>query len=308
MIKFNRIDHIGMAVPELDSQLELMEGLFGFTRIHEREHEVEGFRAVMMQIPGNSRVRWELLEPTGPDSPIQQFIDSPRGPGVHHATLEVDSARDVAARLFDAGITTVPTDSEGEVLIRPNPDGNGFLFRFAEKSALPSGRVTSSPDGAGEGSAGIVGFDHLCHAYSDRDDLGSWYEKVFGMKQIWRTPDDEHPDMADLVLELPSRDMYWEVIQPVGEESFIQRFLDRRGPSIHHATFQVGDWDQAAEACEKYGAPLFDENQGETDGAKWRDAFIHPKNTGGILVQFFWEEKPGVWIRSDKIRPSGWTD
>jgi hypothetical protein len=31
--------------------------------------------------------------------------------------------------------------------------------------------------------------------------------------------------------------------------------------------------------------------------------FIHPKQTGGILVQVFWEERPGVWVRSDKIPP-----
>jgi methylmalonyl-CoA/ethylmalonyl-CoA epimerase len=126
------------------------------------------------------------------------------------------------------------------------------------------------------------------------------------MREIWRTPENEHPDMADLVLEIPGQETFWEIIQPVGEESFIERFLERRGPSIHHVTFQVSDWDRAVSACEQHKAPLFDENSGVTDGARWRDAFIHPRHTGGMLVQLFWEESPGVWIRSDKTRPPGW--
>jgi len=39
------------------------------------------------------------------------------------------------------------------------------------------------------------------------------------------------------------------------------------------------------------------------DGAAWKHTFIHPKHAGGVLVQLFWEERPGVWVRSDKIPP-----
>jgi methylmalonyl-CoA epimerase len=307
MIQINRIDHIGMAVPDLGRQTELMTGLFGFSPLHTRENTAEKYRALTLEIPGDGRVRWELLEPTDSNSNIQEFIDGPRGPGVHHVTFEVNDAAEVAARLSEAGIETVHRARDGEVAVRPAPDGNGFLFRFAEPSALPSGTPTDQPvRGVNSTSVGIVGLDHLCHAHPDRDALGNWYERILGMRQIWRTSDGEHPDMADLVMETPGNGMYWEVIQPVGEESFLQRFLDRRGPSIHHATFKVSDWDRAVAACQEYGTPLFDENTGMTDGAAWSDAFIHPRNTGGILVQLFWEQKPGVWIRSDKIRPPGW--
>jgi methylmalonyl-CoA/ethylmalonyl-CoA epimerase len=68
-------------------------------------------------------------------------------------------------------------------------------------------------------------------------------------------------------------------------------------------TFEVADWDRAVRACADHEVPTFGENRGETDGAAWRDVFIHPRHTGGVLVQLFWEERPGVWVRSDKIPP-----
>lgn len=306
MIKFNRIDHIGMVVPELEPQVKLMEDLFGFKRSSRREDKEEGYRAVMLEMPGTDRIGWEVLEPLGQGSSLQEFIDGPRGPGVHHVSVEVPDVNAAAEELRSKGLHPSLEDAPGQLAIHPDHGGHGFLFRFFEPGRRPSGEQ-EQPSHGNNGSAGITRLDHLCHAYPDREELRDWYQSIFGMREIWRTPDGEHPDIADLVLEIPEHETFWEIIQPVGDESFIQRFLDRRGPSIHHATFKVADWEQAQQACEDRGAPLFDENSGETDGARWHDAFIHPRNTGGILVQLFWEEQPGVWIRSDKIRPPGWS-
>ena len=145
----------------------------------------------------------------------------------------------------------------------------------------------------------------MCHAYRDRDELRDWYERTFGMRQIWRTPDGAHADFADLVLEIPGQPLVGEVIMPVGEASFIRRFLDARGPALHHVAFRVGDWERAMAACAMHEVRTIEFNEGTTDGARWCDAFIHPRDTGGVLTQLFWEEQPGVWIRSDKVRPPG---
>lgn len=305
MITFNRIDHIGMAVPEIEPQLELMEGLFGFRRQTRREDSTEGYTAVMLEMPGTDGIGWELLEPLGDDSSLSHFIDGPRGPGVHHVSIEVPDIEKLESDLRAAGLQPLAQGSGRDVAIHPERGGHGFLFRFFEPSAGPAGAPVESA-APNTSDAGIVRLDHLCHAYIDREDLRDWYHELFGMREIWRTPENEHPDMADLVLEIPGQETFWEIIQPVGEESFIERFLERRGPSIHHVTFQVSDWDRAVSACEQHQAPLFDENSGVTDDARWRDAFIHPRHTGGMLVQLFWEESPGVWIRSDKTRPPGW--
>ena len=184
------------------------------------------------------------------------------------------------------------------------PSFGALLFRLFEvrRGGNPAGTAAGDAAPPGDG-LGIVAVDHVCQAFRDRDELSRWYQSLLGMREIWRTPEGKHEDLADLVLEIPGRQMLWEIIQPVGEGSFIERFLDTRGAAAHHATFQVADWERAMAACEREGIPTFDANAGETDGARWSDAFIHPRHTGGILVQLFWEERPGVWVRSDKIPP-----
>ena len=195
---------------------------------------------------------------------------------------------------------------DGVAFVRPDAGGHGLTFRLGSAETVAAcGDVEPATAGAGDApTLGIIGIDHVCHAFRDRDELGGWYARVFGMRETHRTPPGEHEDLADLVMDTPGGQMRWEVLQPVGERSFVQRFLDGRGPSVHHVAFEVGDWDEAVAACEHHGLAFFDESNGVTEGARWRDAFIHPRDTGGVLVQCFWEERPGAWVASDKV-PSG---
>lgn len=309
MLTFNRIDHFGQVVPDLERQVALLEALFGFTTTERwQDHDARGAR---LAVPGKSGIAWEVLQPAGERSALQPFLDGPTGPGVHHVALEVPDTPATKDALRKLGIAfTSHEDGRIDATIEPRKRGEGLVFRFvptgAEAPCRHAGTTIQTPALATAGAPhlGIVAVDHLCHAYRDRDELARWYERVLGMREVWRTPDGEHEDLADCVLEVPGGQLAWEIIQPVGDESFIRRFLDTRGPAPHHVTFQVADWDAAAAACEHHGIPTFDENHGETDGAHWRDAFIHPKHTGGMLVQLFWEERPGVWVRSDKVPSS----
>lgn len=304
MISISRISHVTQVVPELGPQLALLEGLFGFQTQARWESPDEGVVGATLDVPGKSDVRWHLVSPQSDSSPYQEFLDSPRGPGVHHVAVEVADLDATAAELRSAGVEPAAT-GDGWVEARMNPtNAEGLRYRFyaaAPPAAAAETLATSSQDVP---VLDIVAFDHISQAYADRDVLARWYEELLGYREVWRTPDGEHEDLADLVMEIPGKQMLWEVIQPVGEESFIERFVNTRGPAAHHVSFELKDWDRAMAACDHHKIPTFDETTGETDGAAWRDAFIHPKHTGGMLVQLFWEEKPGVWVRSDKV-PSG---
>lgn len=306
-----RIDHISQVVPDLDAQVELLEGLFGFRRVAEWENEAEACVGARLAVPGSWGHHWEVLAPAGDGSPYQTFLDDQGGrPGLHHVALEVPDLAAAAAELEQRGLEPTAGSSGDwlEASLSPPDHGAGFLFRLrgpgTETMCGDDGRVS----GAGERSAdapslGIVAIDHVCQAFPDRDVLARWYEDLAGFVQVWRTPDDEHPDMADLVMNVPGSNICWEIIMPWGEESFIERFWDKNGAAAHHVTFEVEDWDAAMAACTHHDIETFDSNEGSTDGMAWRDTFIHPKLTGGVLVQLFWEERPGVWVRSDKIPP-----
>ena len=299
MLSFTRIDHLGQVVNDLDAQASLLEGLFGFRRVNEWEDANDGVRGVRFAVPGRSGIDWEVLAPVRDGSAYAAFLESARGPGLHHIALAVDDLAEVSGEVEALGAAAETREDRVDASLVPSGAREGLVFRFL---VAPNGASRERAAGTADATTlGLIGIDHVCHAYRDRDELARHYERALGMRERWRTPDGEHEDLADLVMDVPGGQMSWEVIQPVGSESFITRFLETRGPAPHHVTFQVADWPAALAACEQHGVPVFDENAGETDGATWQDAFIHPRHTGGMLVQLFWEETPGVWVRSDKV-------
>jgi len=310
MLNIYRFDHISQVVADLDTQLQLVEGLFGFHRCARWESSADGVRGALLDIPGTAGFRWELLEPLGDNPALQAFLDSPRGPGVHHVSVEVNDVCTAKQELDRLRLPVTGGSDERpgpwiETRIGP-PDGpEGIALRIF---GPPLGKVCGndqSPAAAADAESsptlGIAGLTHICQAYPDRDVLARWLENAFGMREIWRTPDGKHEDMATQAFSVPGTTMQWELIAPVGNDSFIASYVQKRGAGCHHVTFEVRDWAQAMAACEQHGIEHFGLSEGETDGAKWCDNFIHPKLTGGVLVQLFWEERPGVWVRSDKI-------
>lgn len=309
MIDIYRIDHIGHVVPELSPQVDLFEGLFGFRTLQTWESASEGCKGALMEIPGSS-IRWEVLAPTGESSPTEALLGPKRRAVLHHVAVEVPDLERAEQEISALGV--VPGKEAGGGLdstLLPSEGTAGITWRLFGRDS----RGTCGQDGAtrvgapgakpSDSSLGIIGIDHVCQAYRDRDELASHYTRLFGMNEVYRTPDGAHEDLADLVMTIPGTAARWEIIMPVGQDSFIQGFFERSGAAVHHVTFEVRDWEHAVATAERHNAPTFDANQGETNGARWRDAFIHPKHTGGVLVQLFWEERPGVWSRSDKVPP-----
>src|SRR3546814_14387172 len=87
---------------------------------------------------------------------------------------------------------------------------------------------------------------------------------MLGTRQVWRTPDGAWPDFGDCILEIPGQRMHWEIIQPVGDDSFITSFLDRRGAAVNHVAFEVADFAAAKRACEFYALPTIPANEDST--------------------------------------------
>lgn len=75
-----------------------------------------------------------------------------------------------------------------------------------------------------------------------------------------------------------------ELLSPVSPESPVARFLERRGPGIHHVCYRVPDLDAALAACRDRGYRLVDEVPRTGHGGR-RIAFVHPGATAGILLE-----------------------
>ncbi len=109
---FGLIDHVGVAVDDLDAALELYEGTFGMPVAHRETVSEQGVEAVLLDV-GDCHV--ELLRPLGPETPVGRFLER-KGPGLHHVAYRVDDIEAALARLKDEGIVLI--DSEPRTGIR----------------------------------------------------------------------------------------------------------------------------------------------------------------------------------------------
>lgn len=94
-----RIDHIGVAVDDLDAALKLYAELFGMPVVHRETVTEQGVDAVLLDV-GENHV--ELLAPLGPDTPVGKFL-AKKGPGLHHVAYQVADIEATLAALKVAG-------------------------------------------------------------------------------------------------------------------------------------------------------------------------------------------------------------
>ena len=101
MIK--KIEHLGIAVTDINESLRVFESLLGITCYKVEEVESEGVKTAFLQV-GESKI--ELLEATNPDSPIAKYLEK-RGQGIHHIAFEVDNIQNEINRLINEGFILI---------------------------------------------------------------------------------------------------------------------------------------------------------------------------------------------------------
>jgi methylmalonyl-CoA epimerase len=103
---FGRIDHVGVAVEDIDAALALYEQSFEMPLVHRETVTEQGVEAVLLDV-GDGHV--ELLAPLGPDTPVGKFM-AKNGAGLHHVAYAVE---DIDAALEDiaaAGVKLIDTE------------------------------------------------------------------------------------------------------------------------------------------------------------------------------------------------------
>ena len=133
---YKRLTHIGIAVKDLGIAGPVFARLFGKKEDHVEEVAEQRVKAMFFRV-GEGGV--ELLEPTGPDSPIAKFLEK-RGEGVHHLSFEVDDIEREIARLSTEGFQMIDkTPRQGAdgfriAFLHPKST-NGVLIEISQKTA-----------------------------------------------------------------------------------------------------------------------------------------------------------------------------
>jgi methylmalonyl-CoA/ethylmalonyl-CoA epimerase len=120
---------------------------------------------------------------------------------------------------------------------------------------------------------------HVGIAVRDLAAILPFYRDVLGMPEV---PLDDADGAR--IAGLAAGDSLVELLEPARPDSPIGRFLEKRGPGIHHVCFAVDDLDDALARCRAAGVRLIDEVPRIGAEGK-RIAFLHPSATAGVLVE-----------------------
>jgi methylmalonyl-CoA/ethylmalonyl-CoA epimerase len=138
---FTTIDHVGIAVPDLDEAIAFYAQAYGVHSVHEETNEEQGVREAMLAV-GDGETRIQLLAPLTPDSTIAKFIDR-SGPGMQQLAFRVEDIEAVSATLRQRGLRLLyeaprrGTSDSRVNFIHPK-DAGGVLVELVEPAA-PAG-------------------------------------------------------------------------------------------------------------------------------------------------------------------------
>lgn len=128
------VDHVGIAVQDLDEAVERYRRVFGLEPTHREVVESQGVEEVLFRV-GTSFV--QLLGPLGPDTPVGRFL-ARRGPGIHHIAYRVDDVAATLDRLRAQGVRLVDQTprqgSRGTTIAFVHPqDMGGVLIELVQE-------------------------------------------------------------------------------------------------------------------------------------------------------------------------------
>ena len=123
--------------------------------------------------------------------------------------------------------------------------------------------------------------DHIGVAVEDLDDSIAVYRDRLGMRVQHRETVEEYGVEAAL-LEIGGAHV--ELLTPTKSDSAVARFLEKKGPGMHHVAYRTDDIDGVLGQMRDAGMRLIDEEP-RTGIQNSRVAFVHPKSTGGVLTE-----------------------
>ena len=134
----------------------------------------------------------------------------------------------------------------------------------------------------------IEGLDHIAIAVHDFEAFEAIFRDVLGLEHAGR---EEIPSQKVEVSFFKAGEAKIELLRPTADDSPISKFLEKKGPGVHHLAFSVSDIAAALAVLEAGGVKPLDKTP--RDGAHGtKIAFLHPSSTGKILVELI--QKPAA--------------
>ncbi len=130
--------------------------------------------------------------------------------------------------------------------------------------------------------AKITKINHVAIAVPDLDASLTFWRDALGL-----TLDhvEDVPSQKSMVAFIPCGDSEVELVKPTADDTGVAKFIAERGGGMHHLCFQVDDIEEMLADLKEKGIRLINETPQVLPGRKM--AFVHPKSTGGVLVELY---------------------
>ena len=145
---FVAIDHVGVAVPDLDEAIAFYRDVFGMRVAHEETNEEQGVREAMVAV-GDSGSFIQLLAPLGPESTIAKFLDR-SGPGIQQMAYRVTDVEQVSTILRERGLRLLYDEprrgtSDSRINFVHPKDAGGILLELVQPSGTAAAPRPQEP-------------------------------------------------------------------------------------------------------------------------------------------------------------------
>lgn len=140
--------------------------------------------------------------------------------------------------------------------------------------------------------------DHIALVVDDMDKALHFWNEGLGMELSHM---EEVPREHSIVAFLPAKESEVELVSPTDNESGVARFLNKRGPGMHHICLEVYDIEATMAHLKSKGVRLINETPEIGTGGK-KIAFIHPESTHGVLVELYELSGQELQVRIERAR------
>lgn len=147
----------------------------------------------------------------------------------------------------------------------------------------------------------VTRIDQVGIAVEDLDASLDLYARAFGIRPVSRER-IEQDGVEEAMLDVGG--VALQLVQSAREGSPIERFIERRGPGLHHLGIAVRDLEAALEHLKREGVELIDQEP-RIGGGGHRIAFVHPRSTGGILIELIEDGPHGATHGEHGADPHG---
>ena len=131
--------------------------------------------------------------------------------------------------------------------------------------------------------AKITGINHIALVVPEMEQALKFWRDVLGLPLQGV---NDMPEQASRIAFLPAGGGEVELVQPITADSGVAKFLQKRGPGIHHVCFETDNLDGMIDLLKRKGVRLIGEKPSTGAGGQ-RMIFVHPESAGGVLVELY---------------------